>query len=79
MGSLILCHRKKAKHPYEVSRVHKRIYTIEELCYYLCNKEMQMHEHDFHCYTRGNDGIHGLYLFQTDLCRCWDFTDIQYR
>lgn len=37
MGSLILCHRKKAKHPYEISRVHKRIYTIEELCYYLCN------------------------------------------
>ena len=37
MGSLILCHKKKAKHPYEVSRVHKRIYTMEELCYYLCN------------------------------------------
>lgn len=37
MGSLILCHKKKAKHPYEISRVHKRIYTIEELCYYFCN------------------------------------------
>lgn len=37
MGNLILCHRKKAKHPYEISRVHKKIYTIEELCYYLCN------------------------------------------
>lgn len=37
MGSFILCHKKKAKHPYEVSRIHKRIYTIEELCYYLCN------------------------------------------
>lgn len=37
MGSLILCHRKRAKHPYEVSRIHKHIYTIEELCYYLCN------------------------------------------
>lgn len=37
MGSLVLCHRKRAKHPYEISRIHKRIYTIEELCYYLCN------------------------------------------
>ena len=37
MGSLILCHKKKAKHPYEISRIHKRVYTIEELCYYLCN------------------------------------------
>lgn len=37
MGSLILCHKKKARHPYEISRIHRRIYTIEELCYYLCN------------------------------------------
>ena len=37
MGSLILCHKKKAKHPYEISCIHKRVYTIEELCYYLCN------------------------------------------
>lgn len=37
MGSLILCHNKKAKHPYEIIRLHKKIYTIEELCYYLCN------------------------------------------
>ena len=37
MGSLILCHKKKARHPYEISRVHTRIYTIEELCYYFCN------------------------------------------
>lgn len=37
MGSLILCHKKKAKHPYEISRIHRRVYTIEELCYYLCN------------------------------------------
>ena len=37
MGSLILCHSKRAKRPYEISRVHMRIYTIEELCYYLCN------------------------------------------
>ena len=37
MGSLILCHRKRAKRPFEISRVHMRIYTIEELCYYICN------------------------------------------
>ena len=37
MGSLILCHKKKAKQPYEISRVHIKIYTIEELCYYICN------------------------------------------
>lgn len=37
MGSLILCHKVKAKHPYEVVRVHLKIYTIEELCYYFCN------------------------------------------
>lgn len=37
MGSLILCHKKRAKQPYEITRVHMRIYTIEELCYYLCN------------------------------------------
>lgn len=37
MGSLILCHSKRAKRPYEISRVHMRIYTIEELCYYLHN------------------------------------------
>lgn len=37
MGSLILCHRKKAKHPYEIVRIHMRIYTFEELCYYFCN------------------------------------------
>lgn len=37
MGSLILCHKKKAKQPYEIARVHQKIYTIEELCYYLCH------------------------------------------
>ena len=37
MGSLILCHKKRAKHAYEISRIHKKISTIEELCYYLCN------------------------------------------
>lgn len=37
MGSLILCHRKKARQPYEITRIHRKIYTMEELCYYLCN------------------------------------------
>lgn len=37
MGSLILCHNKRAKQPYEITRVHIKIYTIEELCYYICN------------------------------------------
>jgi len=37
MSSLILCHKKKARCAYEIARVHRRIYTIEELCYYLCN------------------------------------------
>ena len=37
MGSIILCHKKKAKRPYEITRIHRKIYTIEELCYFLCN------------------------------------------
>ncbi|MEE1314746.1 MAG: hypothetical protein UHS49_03150 [Faecalimonas sp.] len=37
MGSIILCHEKKARHPFEIRRIHRQIYTIEELCYYLCN------------------------------------------
>lgn len=37
MGSLILCHDTHAMHPYEIARIHCKIYTIEELCYYLCN------------------------------------------
>jgi len=37
MSSLILCHRKKAKQPYEVAQIQRKIYTMEELCYYLCN------------------------------------------
>lgn len=37
MGSIILCHKKRAKQPYEISRINRRIYTMEELCYYLCN------------------------------------------
>ncbi len=37
MGSLILCHHKRAIHPHDITRIHRKIYTIEELCYYLCN------------------------------------------
>lgn len=37
MGSLILCHNKRARQPYEITRVHKKVHTIEELCYYICN------------------------------------------
>ena len=37
MGNLVLCHEQHAAHPYEISRIHCKIYTIEELCYYLCN------------------------------------------
>ena len=37
MGSIILCHKKKARRPYEITRVHRKIYTIEELCFFLCN------------------------------------------
>ena len=37
MGNLILCHDKHATHPYEITRIHCRIFTMEELCYYLCN------------------------------------------
>lgn len=37
MGSLILCHSKRARQPYEITRIHKKIYTLEELCYYICN------------------------------------------
>lgn len=35
MGSIILCKNLKATNPYEITRIHKKIYTIEELCYYL--------------------------------------------
>ena len=37
MSSLILCHKKKAKQPYDVAQIQRKLYTIEELCYYLCN------------------------------------------
>ncbi len=35
MGSIILCHNVIAKTPFEITRIHKKIYTIEELCYYI--------------------------------------------
>ncbi len=37
MGSIILCHKTKAKNPYEITRIHRKIYTLEELCYYLAH------------------------------------------
>ncbi|MDO5589488.1 MAG: hypothetical protein Q4F98_00295 [Lachnospiraceae bacterium] len=37
MGSLILCHKKHARQPFEIARGHIKIYTLEELCYYICN------------------------------------------
>ncbi len=37
MGSIILCHKKRARQPYEITRIHRLIYTMEELCYYLCS------------------------------------------
>jgi tetratricopeptide (TPR) repeat protein len=37
MGSLVLCHKTKAKRPYEIARIHRKIYTVEELCFYLRN------------------------------------------
>ncbi len=37
MGSLILCHKKRARQPYVITRVRMKVYTIEELCYYVCN------------------------------------------
>ena len=35
MGNLILCHDRHAAHPYEITRIHCRIFTIEELRRYL--------------------------------------------
>ena len=37
MGSLILCQKKHARQPYVIARGHIRIYTLEELCYFICN------------------------------------------
>lgn len=46
MGSLILCHKKHARQPYEITRVHIRVHTIEELCYYVCNN-LYLIDHTF--------------------------------
>lgn len=46
MGSLILCHKKRAKQPYEITRVHICVHTIEELCYYVCNN-LYLIDHTF--------------------------------
>ncbi len=46
MGSLILCHKKRAKQPYEITRVHIHVHTIEELCYYVCNN-LYLIDHTF--------------------------------
>lgn len=36
LGSLILCNKTKAVTPYYIEEFHLHIYTIEELCFYLC-------------------------------------------
>lgn len=37
MGGFILCHEKKANKPFFLGDINLNIYTIEELCFYLCN------------------------------------------
>lgn len=37
MSGFILCQEKKANQPYFLDDVRLNIYTIEELCFYLCN------------------------------------------
>jgi len=37
MGNLVLCHDKHAQDAYEIARIHCKIYTFEELCYFLTN------------------------------------------
>lgn len=37
MGSLILCRGKRAKKPYYIESISKRVYTVEELCFYFRN------------------------------------------
>ena len=37
MSCLILCQKQKANRPYYVENIHLNLYTIEELCFYICN------------------------------------------
>ncbi|MDD6434866.1 MAG: tetratricopeptide repeat protein [Clostridiales bacterium] len=37
MGGFILCQAKKANKPFYLNDINLNIYTIEELCFYLCN------------------------------------------
>ena len=36
MGSLILCHSKRAKRPYEISRVHMQLKNYVIICVRIC-------------------------------------------
>ena len=36
MGSYILCQVKRAENPYYIESIGLNIYSIEELCYYIC-------------------------------------------
>lgn len=37
LGGLIYCSQTLAKNPYYIQNISRNIYSIEELCYYLCN------------------------------------------
>ncbi len=48
MSRLFVCVGKKANYPYELASGRLRIYTIEELCYYICENAGMLDE-DFMC------------------------------